>query len=231
MIFIKYFRYPLCLIYSCLVFVSLNGCAIAQKIPIKLDPNLSKKGIYTIVLMPIVDRRIDKSVGINLEIDIRKQVSQILKRKGYSVVMPGAFGDGLNITQDAVGEMGIEDLSALGPKDSEALLFIYLEDFFDKYTVMAYVVKMEATGSLIYKQERAELWRDKEISTYGQGGLISGLLSGSLKVSALEGCIDGVLVTLPKYTKAEQKTSAVNINRSSNAHSQEVGPAVIRPAI
>lgn len=185
----------------------ISGCSTVQKIPIKLDPHFKERGIDTIVLMPIVDRRVDKKGVVNLEKDLRLPAKKILEKRGYTVIMPDKFSEGGDISADNVAEMDIADLSGLGPKESRALLFIFVEDVIDEYVVLAYTFKIEATGSLIEKVEKVELWRDKGIGAYGQGGLISGITAGMDKACAVSACLENMLCTIPKWEKpAPQKT-------------------------
>jgi len=181
------------------VFISfvVSGCSTVQKIPIKLDPHFKEKGINTIVLMPVIDRRVDKKAQFDFEKDLRIPAKKILEKKGYEVIAPDYFSDNNDITSEQVADMNISELCELGPKNAKALLCIYVEDILDDYVVLAYTFKIEATGSLIEKTEKLELWRDKGIGAYGQGGLISGVLSGMYKQTAVSQCLDGMLVTLP----------------------------------
>jgi hypothetical protein len=185
----------LCLMLS--VFL-LNGCATTMKIPIKLDPNFNAKVGQTIVLMPIVDRRVDKTGSINLETQIRKPVKKLLEKKGYTVVLENTFIGGTAITPDEVGEMNIDELSELGPQNAKVVLFVFVEDIIDSYAVTACAYRIEATGSLIEKREKLELWRDKGIDSKGGEGLAAGVLAGLVKASVISSCLHDTFVTLPK---------------------------------
>ena len=205
------------------VALAASGCSTTQKIPIKLDPNFVRKGIDTVVLMPVVDRRAEKTAKIDFEKEVRLPAKKILEKKGYAVIMPNAYSEGSNITADQVAEMNVDDLSGLGPKDSRALLFIYVEDVLDSYVVLAYTFKIEATGSLIYKQEKSELWRDKGIGASGQGGLISGITSGMDKSVAISVCLENIFVTLPKCAEKGSIEKAV-VEKPVSRPSQETTP-------
>lgn len=195
-------RIAVCAVLCVFAFAVLNGCSTVPKMPIKLDPNFASKGIDTIVLMPIVDRRIDKKCKVDFEKTLRMPAKKILARKGYNVIMPAAFNDGGTITADNVGEMNVSELSNLGPANERAILVIYVDDVLDEYVVVAYSYKIEATGSLIEKKERVELWRDKGIGKSGQGGLISGPLSFVYQCEANDMCLNDMLCTLPKNPAA-----------------------------
>ena len=192
----------------------VSGCSTVQKMPIKLDPNFSNKGVNTIILMPVVDRRPEKSAKINFDKEILAPSKKILEKKGYAVTISDKYSEDSNISSEQVAEMTAEELSALGPKGAGALLFIYIEDIMDNYVVLAYTFKIEATGSLIYKQERSELWRDKGIGSYGQGGLMSGVTSGMDRNVALSQCLESMLVSLPKCAVKEKPDTIVSIRKT-----------------
>lgn len=205
---------------------TLVGCATVSKQPIKLDPNFDKRNIDKIVLMPVVDRRVDKKAGINLEKDIRLPAKKILENKGYAVEMPEHFMDGSDIGSDQVGEMNGSDLADLGPQASKTLLFIYLDDILENYAVIAYTVKIEETGSLIDKTDKTEVWRDKGIGSSGQAGLISGVFSGMDKNLAISNALNNMLDTLPKRQKLSNQS--LDSKKETVTH-QNVSAAPISP--
>jgi len=214
------------IVLLCVSVLLLSGCATVKKIPIKLDPNFRAKSIDTIVLMPIVDRRIDKTAKIDLEKEVRIPAKKLLEKKGYTVIMPETFGEGINVNANDVGEMGVDDLSTLGPKDSKALLYIYIEDISESYIVLAYTFKIESTGSLIYKQEKVELWRDKGIGVSGQGGLISGVVSGLDRAEAISYSRENMFVTLPDVPKPEKEKGQIKgVAGKAPSQSQNTMPA------
>lgn len=184
------------------------GCATTQKLPIKLDPNYHQKGIETIVMMPVIDRRVDKSSKIDFNKDLRLPAKAMLEKKGYQVMIPSVYRESADVTQDEITEMDIEELSQLGPVDARALLYIYVEDILDSYVVISYNFKIEATGSLIHKQEKTELWRDKGLGTQGQAGLISGAFSAWDKQIAITACLESLLSTLPSKNPDPKKIAA-----------------------
>ncbi|HXV18711.1 MAG TPA: hypothetical protein VD883_01395 [Candidatus Omnitrophota bacterium] len=186
-----------------------SGCATTPKTAIRLDSNFYSKNVDEIVLMPVVDRRIDKKGTLEPEKDIRQPVKEILERKGYRVILSNHFSQGSEVSQNDVAEMDVEDLSALGTHDSKTLLFIYVEDVIDEYMVLAYNCKVEATGSLIHKSERVELWRDKGIGTSGQAGLISGAFAGMDKRQALSNCLSSMFASFPDRTARSGNSSSV----------------------
>lgn len=214
-----------------IVFISFisSGCATVQKLPIKLDPHFKERGIDTIVLMPVIDRRVDKKTKFDFEKDIRIPAQKALGKKGYTVIMANTFSEDASITPEQVAEMNVEELSILGPKDTRALLYIYVEDIMEEYIVLAYTFKIEATGSLIEKTEKLELWRDKGIGAYGQGGLISGVFSGMDKQVAISQCLDNMLVTLPKREgPPKQKEIAPVGTKSAPYDVKQVTPQTIK---
>lgn len=196
-------RVAICAVVCIVGVFLLNGCSTVPKMPIKLDPGYNSKNIDTIVLMPVVDRRVNKKSKIDLEKAIRIPAKKILMKKGYNVLTPSSFSDGTAITAENVGEMNVDELSNLGPNNEKALLFMYVDDILDDYIVLAYTYKVEATGSLIDKKDRVELWRDKGIGSSGQGGLISGVLAGVYQYEATSMCLNDMFCTLPKCPVAK----------------------------
>ncbi len=184
------------------VLVIFSGCAAAPpRVPIKLDPSFSEMGIQTVALLPVIDRRVDKSYEIDLDKEIRNQAKKTLEKKGYAVLMPDTFAEGKAVELAEVVEMEVNDLALLGPRDARVIVLIYLEDILSSYKVLSYAFKIEATASMVSQEKQVELWRDKGIGRSGQGGLISGLTKGLDKSSAINTCINSMFYTLPAVPK------------------------------
>ena len=88
----------------------VSGCSTVQKLPIKLDPNFSNKGVNTIILMPVVDRRPEKSAKINFDKEILAPSKKILEKKGYAVTISDKYSEDSNISSEQVAEMTAEEL-------------------------------------------------------------------------------------------------------------------------
>lgn len=177
--------------------VIVTGCVTTPKVPIHLDPAFSERQIDSITLLPVVDVRKDKSFDIDMS-KIRDRIRRILEKRGYMVSAPSAFAAEAQPTPDEISEMSVAELSELGSPSSKALLFIFLEDISSSYVVLGYTFKIEASASLIDKESRSLLWRDKGIGTSGQGGLISGLMQGLNRSEAISICINTMLESFPR---------------------------------
>jgi hypothetical protein len=174
----------------------LAGCAARPKIPIFADPDLLNMRFETITLLPVVDRRVDKSHDLNLESSIGGRVEKKLKGKGYTVIRPGAFSDTLQVTNEEVAEMEPYELKTLGAENMEYMLIVYLDDASSK-TALGYTFKMESTALLLNKRTGAMLWKDKGIGSQGQGGLAGCLMSPMVKGEAMDICISNMLDSFP----------------------------------
>jgi len=174
----------------------LTGCGKPPKIPIYSDLQLEEMKIETVTLMPVVDRRVDKSYNINLESSIGDKVAKKLQKKGYTVIRPGAFSDTLEFTNEDVAEMEARELGAIGTAETDYMLLVYLDDASSK-TALGYSFKMEATGLLLKKQTAAMLWKDKGIGSQGQGGLAGCMMSSMVKGEAINACLTDMLSSFP----------------------------------
>jgi hypothetical protein len=175
----------------------LVECAAKPPVPIFVDPNLANMQFDNVTLLPVVDRRVDKSYELNLEGSIGDRVAKRLNKKGYAVDRPGAFSDTIQITPEEIAEMEPYELSTLGGGNSEYLFISYLDDASSK-TALGYTFKMEATGILINRQNGAMLWKDKGIGSQGQGGMLGCMMSGVVKGEAMDACIDRMMATFPE---------------------------------
>lgn len=178
--------------------VLLAGCA-TTRMPILLDPSFSDRQVTTVALLPIVDRRRDRSFSIDLDSQLGARTEKQLRSKGYEVIKVSQT----EASSDPYGserllDMDAEYIASLGPPEADAVLAIYVDDVLSSYKVLVYEFKIEAIGTLVAKSDQKELWRDKGIGTQGQAGLISGLLQGMNRSLAMDLCVGGMLSALPK---------------------------------
>ncbi|HUU46830.1 MAG TPA: hypothetical protein VM118_13960 [Acidobacteriota bacterium] len=166
------------------------------KIPIFADPGLFTLNIRTVTLLPVIDQRIDKSHGINLEADIGNKVEKELIKKRLTVIRAGAFSDTLDISNDEVAEMEPRELAILGSSETQYMLVVYLNDASGK-TALGYSFKIETTAILLNRQAANMLWKDKGVGSQGQGGLYGCLISGMVRGDAIRGCVAGMLASFP----------------------------------
>lgn len=185
------------------VVILFIGCASPTKNAILLDPAFHNKMAGKICVLPTVDLRIDKSTSIDMDGDIRKPFSDGLKDKGYEIDLLSTFGEKDDMPAEAVAEMSVDELYALGLEQSPSLLVLYLNDVSSNYVVMGYTYKVELTGVLLDKQTKTVLWKDKGIGSSGQGGLISGLMAPLIKAEALSSSVNSMLRSFPEKPKVE----------------------------
>lgn len=176
----------------------LAGCATTPKVPIFLDPNLDHMQIDTITLLPVVDRRMDRSVSTTPEDLLGSRVKKAVEKLGYEVNTPGVFSPTAEIPNEEIAEMDVTELATLGPEDAKVLLIVFLDDASSK-TALGYSFKIEATAILLNKRTQSILWKDKGIGTSGQGGLVGCLMAPMIKSGSTDTCVRSVLASFPKH--------------------------------
>jgi len=170
------------IVATVLVFM-LGGCAKAR-VPIYASPSLSSGMLNSFTLLPIVDRRRDTSVDVDLEARIRAPIREILEGKQYAVDMPLTFRQGGQPSMEDLGEMELQELLTLGPPASRFLLLVYLEDLFSLYAGWVRNFEIELTATILDRGHSAMVWRDKCIVTDASGGLISGVIGATIARAA-----------------------------------------------
>ena len=185
----------LVLIASVLVFPA--GCATIQP-PLQLDPMFAQRGIRSIALLPIVDRRKDRSAALDVEYEVGVRARKALEKKGYQMLEAAGPASGDAIGMARLLDADLNYLVSLNPPDADAVIAIYVDDSLSSYKVLSYAFKVEALGVMVSKRLNAELWRAKGIGNAGQGGLISGVLQGLNRSEAWDACVYGMLSSIPK---------------------------------
>jgi hypothetical protein len=178
----------------CLTSVCLLICACATRKPIFLDSDVARREIQTIALLPVVDRRLDRSYEVDLEEAVRDRAWKALENKGYRVVRPASFDGSLDA--DFVAEMEDDELSVLVPEGADAAAIVYLEDVLSDYKVLYYRFKIETSGTIVSRT--GVVWHDKATGASGQGGLISGAFQGWDRSIAYDAGVGGLFQTWPE---------------------------------
>ncbi len=195
----------------------LAGCAAAHA-PLVLDPSFRERGITKIALLPIVDRRRDRSANIDLQQQMSGRVRKTLEKKGYEVVSARE-----NLREDPESmerlmEMDPQFITSLGPEDSDAVLVVYVDDVLSDYKLIVYTFKVESTATLVLKSDGTELWRDKGLGNQGQAGLISGAFQLWDRSLALDTCVSAMFSSLPRTLSG---TSHIALRQSTHADSRQ----------
>lgn len=194
----RIYVWPL-VVVSVVVAVSLGGCAQKPRVPVYIHPAYSPDAIDSVTVLPIVDRRGDKSVEFDLEDQVRRRVRSILERRRYTVALAGSFVEGRQLSMEEVSEMDSSDLVTLGPANSRFLFVFYVEDVLSTFVVMAHKFKVELSATLLDKQNATVLWRNKCVATGGQAGLVgAGLSKLTTPGERTSRCLELMLDMLPK---------------------------------
>lgn len=195
-------RLSLLILVSCAIVAS--GCVKQPRVPIYADPGLSAVIFDTVTVLPVVDRRVDKSAKVDLEKRILNPAKKLLKKQGYEVIVAEGFSQSSGISNEAVAEMETAELAELGPSGTKMMLILYLEDASAAIGFGA-SFKGETSASLIDKPKALLLWKDKAVNSQGQGGLIGCLMANDLKNSCLQMCVTQMLSSFPLGPKKRGK--------------------------
>lgn len=174
---------------------SLLTSACATRKPIFLESDLARQQIQTIALLPVVDRRLDRSYEVDLEEAVRDRARKALEKKGYGVVLPATFNTESSLAAHDVAEMEDDELAALVPEGADAAAIVYIEDILSDYKVLYYRFKIETSGTIVSRT--GVLWHDKATGASGQGGLISGAFQGWDRSTAYDAGVGGLFATWP----------------------------------
>lgn len=184
------------LVFGFIFVFSLSGCG-PKPVPIFMDPDFENMNFNTVTLIPVIDRRVDKSYEFNYEKDIGNRIEKKLKKYGYTVIRLDSFSEEVDIPNDEIAEMEAHELRILGNDKTEFMLVPYLDDASSK-TALGYSFKIEVTGMLINKQSGSMLWKDKGIGSAGQGGLYGCMMAGVTRGEATNKSVNDLMDTFIK---------------------------------
>jgi hypothetical protein len=183
----------LSLVLVCLV----AGCAAPLKQAIYLDAGFQSQVIDQIVLLPAIDARIDRKIGVNIEKYIRSAGRKILKKKRYQVTLSDNIGEVIQIMEDDLKSGDSTWIKRLGPPDAHYVMVFMLVDVRTKLTFGS-TGNAEVAGFLYNKDNGTIAWRDKGIGQVGQGGLMGMAMIGTMAVNAIDIAMTDLLSSMPK---------------------------------
>ena len=176
--------------------IAMIGCVPSRK-PVYLDEQFARQPLGTIVLLPLVDARKDKSTS---ETHVQAVASRLIPRyvaaQGYTVIVEDRYTTGPQPAAAEVAEMTPKEWAILGPAYAKAVMLFFIEDVCTDYKVVAKTWKVEASAVLIEKPSGRILWKDKVVNTMGILGPFSGLYA--LEEAMLDDTLAYISMTLPK---------------------------------
>ncbi len=197
------------LIISALFLINLQGCATTKRAPIYLDPSFTPNQIDAIVVLPVIDRRIDKSVEIDFHNQIHLTAAAWIERKGYIAVIPDtACGQHFPVSSEVLA-MDSKAICALASDSLNFVLILYVEDILKKHSLFKYQTKMEVTGLLLDRHKQAVLWKDKGIGVHSGGGILGAIEAAVLYTNeGIDLAMSNLFQTLPDAQWRKQPGAA-----------------------
>ncbi len=186
-----------CLISA--VAVAFAGCASAPPPAEFVAPNLSGDAIDNLVLLPVVDHRIDTEKELKLDKWVHNVAEARLKKSDYVFSVETNRDTIAAVTRDGLEEADPEMIADIGPDGSRWVLLLVLHDASSKMTFGS-SGGAEMTGYLMDKETNEVVWRNKEFAEFSMGGLMGMTMKGQMQRGAVELVTDKVLKVLPERT-------------------------------
>jgi hypothetical protein len=161
-----------------------------------MAPGFHAGAIDQLVVLPVVDHRIDKSSGLDPDGLVLPLAERHLADKSYPhrIIRDRAM---IQPVTPVVLESPSRDwVSTLGPLGSRWVLLLVLEDAASSFSFGS-TGHAEMSGYLFDKNQRTIVWRNKELSRVGQGGLIGMAMKGMMERTAVETATNEMFRALP----------------------------------
>ena len=190
----------LCVILPFLVATLVQtGCSTTPPKPLYSAAGFQPESMDTVYILPVVDSRADKKLGLNVE-PLQRIMFNDLKRKRYhvEVVRDRSLVDGINDedlknpTQDWV--------KAAGPTDARWVMVLAVTELSRKLTFGS-TANAEVVLVVLDKQTGTVVWRDKALGQAGQGGIIGMFMVSMMEDEAMNFAMYGIMVKFPKKPK------------------------------
>ena len=173
----------------------LVGCA-STKPPDYVAPDFDPGLVDEVVVLSVVDHRIDRSKELQLDDWLLPMTEKALRKKKYTcTVHPGASLTA-SVTRVALDAPTPEFITALQPESAKWVLLLVLHDARSKITFGS-TGNAELSGYLFDRERGTLVWRNKETAKVGQGGLLGMAFKGTMQKSAITQATRELLGTFP----------------------------------
>jgi hypothetical protein len=179
--------------------LSLTSLAHAKHTEPPPDPKFSAIG--QIVILPVVDARVDKKAAVDLQ-KLRETAEKNLKKKNYQVSESDNGGPVGQVIEDDLKEAKPDWVKGLGPADARWVMVVGLSDMATKVTLGS-TANVEVMGFLYDKASGTTVWNGRGIGRAGQGGLFGMAIKGAIKSEALTAAIYNLLNSVPQLPKTK----------------------------
>lgn len=175
------------------------NCTGSQQSVVKHSP---QKKITTrrVVLLPVVDRRKEKTPDLQLDVDIRVPAIHKLEKKGYEVMYPDFFlSDGSRLSDEELANLKLTDLYEMGPAEENIILLIFLDNYYQESSAIKLNAKLELTGIMLDKKGKKILWQHKGVGENNAFGIAATALKKEMGSNPeFERAVSDLFSTLPK---------------------------------
>ena len=176
------------------------GLAACASTPPQIEyaaDNFDATAMDKVVLLSVVDHRVDKSKEVKLDKWVEPFAKKRLKKAGYEYEIDTAPAYVEAVTLDGLEDADAEMIASLGPDGSRWVMLLVLQDASSKMTFGS-TGAAEMTGYIFDRETNTIAWRNKEFAEFSQGGLMGMAMKGAMQRSAIELATDKILKGLPK---------------------------------
>lgn len=179
--------------------LGLTGCVTPpQKTPVFQAASFSAAEVDETILLPVVDLRPDKSVGLDVKTSALSSAKGVLKQKKYKFTVHMEDTQVSGLTDEDLNKPKSEWIKALNPANGRWVMVVAVNDLVRKVT-LGTAANAEVSAYLFDKEAGKCVWHDKGVGQAGQRGLI-GYLNPSAS-EAMQIAICNAILGLPSKPK------------------------------
>jgi len=161
----------------------MSGCATTKPADFVLA-GFDSSTVNGVTVLPVSDHRIDQSKQLKLDDWVLPIAEKSLKKRGYVYTIERDRSLLSDISRDALEAPTQDFIASLPPAPARWVLVLVLDDSSSKMTYGS-TGNAEMSGYLFDKQNAQLTWREKELGTTGQGGLVGMAMKGMMEKESI----------------------------------------------
>ncbi len=179
-------------LFFLLLFLLLGARCAGVSPPSSLSPQAKATilNIESMTLLPIIsDVPLPTETSQKVLTTVHDRVALDLAFKGYVLEKAAVFSEKKTFTPEEVSKMSIEEVSLLGPQESQFLVLCFLKELDSSFFVLVQSATAGISAMIIDKRRKSVIWKneDSSSSTAGiflpPGGLLGMLVTDEEGVS------------------------------------------------
>jgi hypothetical protein len=129
--------------------------------PLLMDDSFDPKDVTTITILPVIDLRVDKKLGLDFKGNVQDVAIRCLRKRGYTATSTDVQPQSANLTEADFKKPTPEWVQSLPPTDARWIMLFSVGDVTKGTTLVGHTSDAELSAFLYDKQAAKCVWYNR----------------------------------------------------------------------